>query len=143
MPASGCVNSNFDVRAVARSLLLLRVAMIGAASIQQESKTKITKAGGWLQTAGDSIQEGTMLVLTRKRSEMIQIGENVVIKVLQTGRSTVKIGIEAPDDVRVIRAELACAPAPGHPLAAFLQERREIKHGKMRIDPKEEKIVVE
>ncbi len=69
-----------------------------------------------------------MLVLTRKRSEMIQIGENVMIKVIQTGRSIVKIGIEAPDDVRVIRAELAGTPGPGHPLAAFLQERRRLKH---------------
>ena len=123
-------------------MLRLVVAMIGAVD-SAGIETRITKDCGWLQTAGDSIQEGTMLVLTRKRSEMIQIGENVVIKVLQTGRSTVKIGIEAPDDVRVIRAELACAPAAGHPLAAFLQERREIKHGKMRMDPKEEKLVVE
>ena len=69
-----------------------------------------------------------MLVLTRKRSEMIQIGENVLIKVIQTGRSIVKIGIEAPDDVRVIRAELAGHPGPGHPLAAFLEERRRMKH---------------
>jgi carbon storage regulator len=68
-----------------------------------------------------------MLVLTRKRSEMIQIGENVMIKVIQTGRSIVKIGIEAPDSVRVIRAELAGIPGPGHPLAAFLQERRKLK----------------
>jgi len=68
-----------------------------------------------------------MLVLTRKRSEMIQIGENVMIKVIQTGRSIVKIGIEAPDNIRVIRAELAGVPGPGHPLAAFLQERRNLK----------------
>jgi carbon storage regulator len=48
-----------------------------------------------------------MLVLTRKRSEMIQIGENIFVKVIQTGHSTVKIGIEAPADVRVLRAELS------------------------------------
>jgi hypothetical protein len=59
---------------------------------------------------------------------MIQIGENVMIKVIQTGRSIVKIGIQAPDSVRVIRAELAGTPGPGHPLAAFLQERRKLKH---------------
>ncbi len=47
-----------------------------------------------------------MLVLTRKRSEMIQIGENIVIKIIQTGKSTVKIGIEAPENVRVLRGEL-------------------------------------
>lgn len=47
-----------------------------------------------------------MLVLTRKRTEMIQIGENIFVKVIQTGRSTVKIGVEAPADVRVLRGEL-------------------------------------
>lgn len=51
-----------------------------------------------------------MLVLTRKRSEMIQIGDNIVIKVIQTGRSTVKIGIEAPSQVRVLRSELCDTP---------------------------------
>lgn len=47
-----------------------------------------------------------MLVLSRKQSEMIQIGNNVVIKIIRTGRRAVKIGIEAPADVRVLRFEL-------------------------------------
>ena len=47
-----------------------------------------------------------MLVLTRKQGEKIQIGENIVVKVIKTGKSTVKIGIEAPSEVRVMRAEL-------------------------------------
>lgn len=47
-----------------------------------------------------------MLVLTRKRSEMIRIGEDVVIKVIKTGNGAVKLGIEAPQHVRVLRAEL-------------------------------------
>lgn len=47
-----------------------------------------------------------MLVLTRKRSETIQIGDDIVVKVLKTGKRTVKIGIEAPKHVRVLRAEL-------------------------------------
>ncbi len=47
-----------------------------------------------------------MLVLTRKQAEMIRIGENIVVKVIATGRGKVKIGIEAPNDVRVMRAEL-------------------------------------
>ena len=51
-----------------------------------------------------------MLVLTRKRGERIQIGEGIFIKVIKTGKTTVKIGIEAPDDVRVMRAELCEAP---------------------------------
>jgi carbon storage regulator len=47
-----------------------------------------------------------MLVLTRKKSEMIQIGDRIVIKVIATGRGKVKIGIDAPADLRVLRAEL-------------------------------------
>ena len=48
-----------------------------------------------------------MLVLTRKRLETIKIGNDIVIKVIQTGKGTVKLGIEAPSDVRVLRGELA------------------------------------
>ena len=47
-----------------------------------------------------------MLILTRKKSEMIRIGNEIVITVMRTGRSTVKLGIEAPLSVRVLRAEL-------------------------------------
>jgi carbon storage regulator len=68
-----------------------------------------------------------MLVLARKRSEMIQIGDNIIIKVIETGSRWVKIGIEAPDDVRVVRAELFGVPGPQHPLAAFLEKRREFR----------------
>lgn len=56
-----------------------------------------------------------MLVLTRKQAEMIQIGNDVVIKVIRTGRGSVKIGIEAPAHVRVLRAELAGEPTPAAP----------------------------
>lgn len=73
-----------------------------------------------------------MLVLTRKRDEMIQIGDSIVIKVIATGRGKCKLGIEAPANVRVLRGELSslaqqfAAPATsksdataevGHPVA--------------------------
>jgi len=48
-----------------------------------------------------------MLVLTRKKNEVIQIGQQIVIKVISTGRGKVKLGIDAPANVRVLRAELA------------------------------------
>ena len=53
-----------------------------------------------------------MLVLTRKKSEMIHIGDNIVVKVISTGRGKVKIGIEAPGEVRVMRAEMLGVPKP-------------------------------
>ncbi len=47
-----------------------------------------------------------MLVLTRKLDESIQLGNDIKITVLRIKGNTVRIGIEAPRDVRVIRSEL-------------------------------------
>lgn len=47
-----------------------------------------------------------MLVLTRKLDQQIQIGDGIVVTVLQVKGNTVKIGISAPRDVRVLRGEL-------------------------------------
>jgi carbon storage regulator len=55
-----------------------------------------------------------MLVLTRKLQERIKIGDNVTITVLRVKGNAVRIGIEAPRSVRVIRAEL---PADGEAAA--------------------------
>jgi len=48
-----------------------------------------------------------MLVLTRKLQEKIHIGENITITVVKIKGNTVRVGIEAPGDVRVVRAEVA------------------------------------
>jgi len=48
-----------------------------------------------------------MLVLTRKRDGVIRIGENIVIRVIRTGKTSVKIGVDAPANVRVVRGELS------------------------------------
>jgi carbon storage regulator len=53
-----------------------------------------------------------MLVLTRKAAETIQIGDDIVVKVIKTGSGTVKIGIEAPAHVRVMRGELIAEKPP-------------------------------
>ncbi len=47
-----------------------------------------------------------MLVLSRKSMERIQIGENVVVTVLEIHGNKVRIGIDAPKEVRVLRSEL-------------------------------------
>lgn len=47
-----------------------------------------------------------MLVLTRKSGETIQVSDDITIKVIKTGKGTVKIGIDAPRDVKVLRGEL-------------------------------------
>ncbi len=47
-----------------------------------------------------------MLILTRKQQEVIWIGDDVQIKVIRTSPTTVKLGIDAPADVRILRGEL-------------------------------------
>jgi carbon storage regulator len=47
-----------------------------------------------------------MLVLSRKVGEKLVIGDNITIVVNRVAGNRVTIGIEAPDSVRVIRAEL-------------------------------------
>jgi carbon storage regulator CsrA len=48
-----------------------------------------------------------MLVLTRKLQEKIQIGENITITILRTKGKSVRLGIEAPIEVPVVRGELS------------------------------------
>ena len=48
-----------------------------------------------------------MLVVSRKVGERILIGENVVVTVVKVGNGGVRIGIEAPREMAVIREELA------------------------------------
>ncbi len=52
-----------------------------------------------------------MLVLTRKHDETIHIGDNIVITILKTKGKTVRLGIQAPHEVSVLRGELAVARA--------------------------------
>lgn len=47
-----------------------------------------------------------MLVLTRRVDEVICIGDNVQIKVVSIAPGVVKLGIDAPDDVTIMRKEL-------------------------------------
>lgn len=47
-----------------------------------------------------------MLVLSRRESEAIVIDDTIRIKVLSVQGKTVRLGIEAPNDVRIMRAEL-------------------------------------
>lgn len=48
-----------------------------------------------------------MLNLTRKDGETIIIGDNIRIKFLECRRGRVRVGIEAPEGVKILRGELA------------------------------------
>ncbi|MBX7102850.1 MAG: carbon storage regulator [Gemmataceae bacterium] len=65
-----------------------------------------------------------MLVLTRRPDESVlfpQLG--ISVKVIRVSGSVVRVGVDAPSDLRVLRGELACETKPD---AATLRIRRAI-----------------
>ncbi len=47
-----------------------------------------------------------MLVLNRKLEEKIKIGDNIVLTVLSIEAGSVKIGIDAPREISILRMEI-------------------------------------
>ena len=47
-----------------------------------------------------------MLVLARKLNESIVIGDNIIVKVVSLENGVVKLGIDAPKEISIIRDEL-------------------------------------
>jgi carbon storage regulator len=47
-----------------------------------------------------------MLVLSRKESERIRLGDSIVVTVVRVAGDKVRLGIEAPSDILVLREEL-------------------------------------
>ena len=65
-----------------------------------------------------------MLVLSRKAGERILVGDDVAITVVRIGPNSVRIGIEAPRSMNIVREELcdfsvdekSSSKGPGEPL---------------------------
>ncbi len=47
-----------------------------------------------------------MLVLSRKVGEKILIGNQISVTVVRVGQGAVRIGVEAPDDLAIVREEI-------------------------------------
>lgn len=47
-----------------------------------------------------------MLILSRKSGEALDINGKIEIKIIEINGDKVKIGINAPDDVKILRSEL-------------------------------------
>lgn len=56
-----------------------------------------------------------MLVLSRKIGEIIHINDNIAIKVIDIRGRNVRIGIEAPQEINILRGELHGEPPTDFP----------------------------
>lgn len=67
---------------------------------REEIKTK-QKSHGFEEKSGDG-----MLVFSRKPHEVACIGDDISVRVLRIERGRVKLGVDAPDDIKVDRGEV-------------------------------------
>lgn len=68
-----------------------------------------------------------MLVLARKVDEAIVIGDNIMVKVVSVENGVVKLGIEAPKDVAILRDELAREVAEINKSALHKSDEEELR----------------
>lgn len=61
-----------------------------------------------------------MLVLSRKINETIKIGDDIEIRILEVKGDTVRIGIEAPKSVDILRGELVLSISETNTEASML-----------------------
>ena len=47
-----------------------------------------------------------MLVLGRKPGEYVKIGDNIIVRVLEDDNGNLRLGIDAPKDVEIVRGEI-------------------------------------
>jgi carbon storage regulator len=74
-----------------------------------------------------------MLILTRKQDEKIKIGDDITVTIIELRSDQVKIGIEAPKEVKVFRQEVLRAIQKENQAASAannLEALRGIKLGK-------------
>lgn len=64
-----------------------------------------------------------MLILSRKLEEAIWLGDNIKVKIMGIEKGTVKIGIEAPSDITILREELKEAVADSNKQASTPSEQ--------------------
>jgi carbon storage regulator len=51
-------------------------------------------------------EDQLMLVLTRKLGEKIHIGRDITVSIVEINGTKIRLGIEAPEEVRIFRSEL-------------------------------------
>jgi carbon storage regulator len=63
-----------------------------------------------------------MLVLSRKESQRIRLGDSIIVTIVKISGDKVRVGIEAPANVLVLRDELEVRTQPAELVALAVDE---------------------
>jgi carbon storage regulator len=69
-----------------------------------------------------------MLVLSRKESQRIRLGDSIVITIVKISGDKVRVGIDAPENVLVLRDELEPRGEAPRPAPATADESAPLRH---------------
>ncbi len=58
-----------------------------------------------------------MLVLSRRETQRLRLGDSIVLTIVRVNGDKVRLGIEAPADMLILREELEPFDTPGDPPA--------------------------
>ncbi|MBM3965741.1 MAG: carbon storage regulator [Planctomycetes bacterium] len=50
-----------------------------------------------------------MLILSRRESERVYLGDDIVLTIVRVNGDKVRIGVEAPSNIKILRTELEIA----------------------------------
>jgi len=67
-----------------------------------------------------------VLVLSRKQNQSLVIGDNIVITILSIDRDQIRLGIEAPRDITIMRQELYTAVKEQEVIEKALSEKQSL-----------------
>ncbi|MBD3808955.1 MAG: carbon storage regulator CsrA [Sulfuricurvum sp.] len=67
-----------------------------------------------------------MLILSRKAEESIIIADTITVKVISIDKGVVKLGIDAPHNIRVLRSELVRAVENSNKVASKVKEDKSL-----------------
>jgi carbon storage regulator len=56
-----------------------------------------------------------VLILSRRESECVCLGDNIVLTIVAVGNDKIRIGVQAPPGVRILRTELEVSTLPFSP----------------------------
>jgi carbon storage regulator len=65
-----------------------------------------------------------MLVFTRKLGESFVIADSIMVKILQVGGGKVRIGVEAPPQIKILREEIQTYPSGCHSGPSAMARRK-------------------
>jgi carbon storage regulator len=112
-PVLGFAHRNGHPRPVRREIVLelfwgLRLATDGRQTGLHGMSFAHPQGDGFVLPSSFRSRRSVMLVLSRKPGQKIVIEGGITVTVIAVKGNQVRIGIDAPEDVRILRGELAC-----------------------------------